>query len=286
VGHKWTSTPKATPSSQGARGARAATILLVQSPREPVVVGRGRLGRSLAGALGCPLLPGRETVAVPPGCLCLVAVPDPALAETAARLRGDGAAIVHVSGAHGLDVLDAAARRGHPVGAFHPLRSFPAPLGPEAFQGILFGIDASDATLLAELDALGQRLGGWTRQIPSGDRIRYHAAATLAGPLLVALAAQAAAVLGEVGFSRDEALDALLPFVAGTVDNLRALRLPGALIGPVRRGDPDTVARHVAALSGDVAAAYRALTRTAVGLAEEAGLDEDTARLLRERVSG
>jgi len=221
---------------------------------------------------------------VPAGSLCLIAVPDPALAGTAARLRGGGAALVHVSGAHGLDVLGDAARRGHPVGAFHPLRSFPAPLGPEAFNGVLFGIDASDDALLAELEALGVRLGGWTRRIRGGDRIRYHAAATLAGPLLVALVAQAADVLGEVGFSREEALDALLPFIGGTVDNLRALRLPGALIGPVRRGDPDTVARHVEALHDDAAAAYRALTRTAISLAEEAGLDAATARLLRARV--
>jgi predicted short-subunit dehydrogenase-like oxidoreductase (DUF2520 family) len=248
------------------------------------VVGRGRLGRSLAGALRCPLLPGRETVDVPAGCLCLVAVPDPALAATAARVRGDGAAVVHVSGAHGLDVLNPAARRGHPVGAFHPLRSFPAPLGPEAFHGVLFGIDASDDVLLAELEALGARLGGWTRRIRGGDRIRYHAAATLAGPLLVALAAQAAGVLGDVGFSRDEALDALLPFIGGTLDNLRTLRLPGALIGPVRRGDPDTVARHVEALHGDAATAYRALTRTAIRLAEEAGLDPAVAGRLREAV--
>jgi predicted short-subunit dehydrogenase-like oxidoreductase (DUF2520 family) len=257
----------------------------VQPLREPVVVGRGRLGRSLAGALGCPLLPGQGTVDVPAGSLCLVAVPDPALAATAARLRGDRAAIVHVSGAHGLDVLDAAARSGHPVGAFHPLRSFPAPLGPEAFHGVLFGIDASDDALLAELETLGARLGGWTRRIRGGDRIRYHAAATLAGPLLVALAAQAAGVLGEVGFSREEALDALLPFVGGTVDNLRALRLPGALIGPVRRGDPDTVARHVRALHGAAAAAYRALTGTAIELAEEAGLDPAVAAELRDAVS-
>jgi predicted short-subunit dehydrogenase-like oxidoreductase (DUF2520 family) len=90
--------------------------------------------------------------------------------------------------------------------------------------------------------------------------------------------------LGDVGFSRDEALDALLPFIGGTVDNLRALRLPGALIGPVRRGDPETVARHVATLHGEVAAAYRALTRTAIRLAEEAGLDPAVAAELRDAV--
>ena len=91
-------------------------------------------------------------------------------------------------------------------------------------------------------------------------------------------------MLGEAGFDRDEALDALLPLIAGTVDNLRALRLPGALIGPVRRGDPDTVARHVAALHGDPAAAYRALTRTAIRLADEAGLDPAVADRLRDAV--
>jgi len=248
------------------------------------VLGRGRLGRSLAAALRCPLLPGRTSVEVPAGSLCLLAVPDPALPTVAARLRGEDAAFVHVSGAHGLDVLEAAARRGHPVGAFHPLRSFPAPLGADAFHGILFALDASDAGLLTELEALGRELGGWTRRVRGADRLPYHAAGTMAGPLLVALVAQAAEVLGEAGFARDEALAALLPYLRATVGNLEALRLPGALIGPVRRGDPDTVARHLGALHGPALDGYRALTRTAIGLAEEAGLEADSARRLRELV--
>jgi predicted short-subunit dehydrogenase-like oxidoreductase (DUF2520 family) len=154
----------------------------------------------------------------------------------------------------------------------------------EAFRGILFGIDASDDGLLAALEALGARLGGWTRRIPGGDRPRYHAGATMAGPLLVALAAQAVDAFVEIGLTRDEALEALLPLMRGTTENLRALRLPGALIGPVRRGDPRTVARHVAALRGDALASYRALTRTSIELARELGLDPEAAERLRAEV--
>jgi predicted short-subunit dehydrogenase-like oxidoreductase (DUF2520 family) len=181
-------------------------------------------------------------------------------------------------------VLAGASARGLPVGAFHPLQSFPAPRPPEAFEGVLFAIDASDAELLAELESLASRLGGRPRRVLGSDRARYHAAGTLIGPLLIALAAQTAEVFGELGFSREEAIEAMVPFMRGTVDNLEALGLPDALIGPVRRGDPRTVARHLSALSGDALESYRALTRTAIRLAEEAGLGADAARELRELI--
>ena len=69
-------------------------------------------------------------------------------------------------------------------------------------------------------------------------------------------------------------LEALLPLVRASVDNVDALGAPAALTGPVARGDVDTVARHLDALPADERAAYRASAREALRLrgADDAAL--------------
>lgn len=240
---------------------------------EWVVIGRGRLGSSLAGALGCKLLEGRSAGAVPEGSVCLIAVPDQHVAALAGRLRGRDAAFVHLSGAYDLELLQPAAARGHAVGAFHPMQSFPESRPPDAFAGTFFAIDASTQELYDRLAALALRLGGWSARLPAEDRAAYHAAATMAGPLVVALISIAVRQFERAGLPAEQALKALLPYLAGTVRNLQAQGLPGALIGPVRRGDVETVRRHLGALDTGARDAYVALSAEALELARKAGLD-------------
>src|SRR5437588_12584200 len=139
-----------------------------------VVVGRGRLGRSLAGALGARLVPGREALAPGPEALVLLAVPDAAVTEVAARIAGQrpaaGRAYVHLSGALGLDALEPLRAVGFAVGSLHPLQAFGRPRPPEAFDGVTFAVDASGDGLLAELDQLALRLGGVPRRVRDPER--------------------------------------------------------------------------------------------------------------------
>ena len=58
-------------------------------------------------------------------------------------------------------------------------------------------------------------------------------------------------------------LEAFLPLVRATVDNVGELGPADALTGPVARGDARTVARHLDELSGDDRDAYRAFARLA-----------------------
>jgi predicted short-subunit dehydrogenase-like oxidoreductase (DUF2520 family) len=150
--------------------------------RQPVVVGRGRLGRSLATALSCQLLEGHRATTVPVNCLCLIAVPDPAISSTAARLEGDGAAFVHLSASYGFELLEHAARRGHAVGALHPLQSFPEVREKAAFAHTFFAIDASTPELLEDLERLAKLLGGTATRIGGDHRLIYAAGANMAGP--------------------------------------------------------------------------------------------------------
>jgi predicted short-subunit dehydrogenase-like oxidoreductase (DUF2520 family) len=57
------------------------------------------------------------------------------------------------------------------------------------------------------------------------------------------------------------------------VANLTAMGAGTSLTGPVRRGDVETVVRHLAVLRGSEREAYLALSREALRLAERAGLE-------------
>jgi predicted short-subunit dehydrogenase-like oxidoreductase (DUF2520 family) len=274
---------------------------------ETLVLGRGRLGRSLSGALaaaGIParLLPGRDreeslkVVLESPDCLVVLAVPDQFIGGLAERLAAQpglppGASFVHLSGALGLGALQPLAAIGRRVGCFHPLQPFPAVRGPEAFHGCVCSLDASHALLYAELEALAGALGAIPRRLPEQWRPLYHAAAVMASSYLVVLAAQAAEMLQAAGWSRPDALQALLPLMRGTLDNLGMEGLPGGLSGPMRRGDAATVARHIEAIEAagalaETAKIYRLLGQAAIGLAAETGLPASEVRDLQRAVAG
>jgi predicted short-subunit dehydrogenase-like oxidoreductase (DUF2520 family) len=261
-----------------------------------LVLGRGRLGRSLTAALraaGCAvtLEPGRDrpdVVGAGGGGLVVLAVPDGAVGAVAGALAGElprGAAAVHLSGALGLDALAPLAALGHPVGSLHPLQPFPVERPPSAFHGSLVAVDASEAALLVRLEAIAALLGARPRRVRDGQRAAYHAAASLAANLVVALADQSRIVFESVGWSGADAQDAVASLMRGSLDALDLVGLPQALSGPMRRGDAATVAGHVTALErvavpggrAQPLEVYRVLGRAAVDVAVRCGLAPDGA---------
>jgi predicted short-subunit dehydrogenase-like oxidoreductase (DUF2520 family) len=210
--------------------------------------------------------------------------------ELAALPLPYGAAVVHLSGALGLDVLEPVSEGGWEAGSFHPLQSFPVVRPPDAFTHSLVAVDATTKELLGELRGLAARLGARARQVTDEQRTRYHAAAVMGSNYLVALTAQAVEVLASIGWTQEEALGALLPLQTGVLQNLARERLPNALIGPIRRGDHETVTRQIAALGAagleSSAETYRILGRAALRLAREAGLDEAAAKRIEEALTG
>lgn len=213
--------------------------------------------------------------------LTIIAVPDREIAPTCATIRWRrGAIVVHTSGGTSLTALLSASEAGAHTGGWHPLKSFAGTPRDADLAGVTFAIEAESPvreTLLSLTDAVG----AVPIFLQPGHRARYHAAAALASNGLVALVAEAAGMWGAFGVDRAEALTALLPLVEGTVANLRAVGLPGALTGPVERGDVETVHAHLAAMDMRDSAAYRALGRTAVRLAgEKGGLTDEQRRAL------
>ncbi|HEX7132720.1 MAG TPA: hypothetical protein VF228_09095, partial [Iamia sp.] len=92
------------------------------------IVGRGRAGGALAGALEAvgwdvEVVPGTSAVAADGVDLVVLAVPDGVIGPVAAAVAPGPAVVSHLSGSLGLDVLAPLERRA----SVHPLVSLPTP---------------------------------------------------------------------------------------------------------------------------------------------------------------
>ena len=262
-----------------------------ESGRRLALVGPGRAGGAVARALTgvgwrvvgvagrAPDAPGVRAAAAhfgaaagtPPSVvaeadLVLLATPDRAIDAVAAEIAvavAPTTLVVHLSGARGLDALDAVPAR---TGALHPLQSLPdAEVGAQRLAGAYAAV-AGDP----EVAELARSMGMHPLRVADVDRAGYHAAACIASNHLVALLAQAEACT-------DVPLEALLVLVRATVDNVADFGVRDALTGPVARGDAATVRSHLDAIPAGEREAYVALARRAAVLA---GRTEDLEGVL------
>ena len=178
------------------------------------IVGAGRVGTSLAvlwqrgghrivGVAGGSATPERaarflpgvpvvDAVGAAAGAeVVVIATPDAAIATVCEEMAKAGAlgsarAVVHASGATGLDVLEAAASVGATTLSVHPLQTCPTvEAAVEAIPGASFAVTA----LGEEGYALGERLardaGGQPFRLADERKPLYHAAAVFASNYLV-----------------------------------------------------------------------------------------------------
>jgi predicted short-subunit dehydrogenase-like oxidoreductase (DUF2520 family) len=239
-----------------------------------VVIGRGRAGRSIAAAAdraGIAVeLAGRDQSLEACGRaeVALLCVPDSAIGEACAALLPAVPPlrfIGHLSGATGLDVLQAAQARGADVFSVHPLQTIPD-AGAELASAPCAVAGSSEGAVGLARD-LAESLGMRPFEVPDENRAAYHAAAAMASNLLVALEESAAELLRQSGV--DEPRELLAPLVLRTAANW-AERGEQALTGPIARGDVATVGRHLAALretAPDLLPIYEALAARARELA-------------------
>jgi predicted short-subunit dehydrogenase-like oxidoreductase (DUF2520 family) len=212
------------------------------------IVGGGRLGRALAGALGAtgPFGRGHDGTGADVVLLC---VPDGEIAAAATCVDvGPPARLVgHCSGATGLDVL-----APHEAFSLHPLMTVTR-AGAD-FRGAGAAVSGSSARALAFARRLAERLGMRAFEVAAEERAAYHAGAAMASNFLIALETAAERVAGI-----DRAL--LVPLVRASVETWAA-EGAAALTGPIARGDEATVARHreaIAERAPDLLALYDVL---------------------------
>jgi predicted short-subunit dehydrogenase-like oxidoreductase (DUF2520 family) len=260
----------------------------MKPPRKPArktdvaLIGLGNWGTSLAAALNRARIPLSEVIVrrckpssplptvswknaaldAPIFWLC---VPDSAISDVAAQIarhRPDlrGQIVIHSSGALTVDALDRVRRAGAAVASIHPLMTFPT-RDPVALDGVLFGVEASSPAARRTLHGIIHKLGGRHFDISSSNKALYHAAGTLASPLLVSHLAAAIETARLAGLDARTAAQWVEALATATARNLFARGPSRSFSGPFSRGDTHTIHLHLQALQKHpiLADVYRSL---------------------------
>lgn len=265
------------------------------------MIGAGPVATTLAGALrlaGVPVLglwarkPERARAAgavagvasfsaAPPDLLLeadavITAVRDDAITDVADMLVSSGFVaskhvLIHCSGAMSAgQAFGAVTKQVRGVATLHPLRAIAdAREAIEDLAGTVFGIEGDEAGRSVARD-LVRAMRGRPLELAETQMAAYHAAAAMVSNYVVALIDSAAQLLEQGGIERKEALGALLPLARGAVANVEERGVDQGLTGPIRRGDTETIAKHLAALKElppELQTVYRVLGSQTVSIA-------------------
>jgi predicted short-subunit dehydrogenase-like oxidoreductase (DUF2520 family) len=212
------------------------------------------------------------------GNVIIITTPDDLIADTCLLLVSEGAVrkgdyVLHMSGALQLDVLEPAERVGARTACIHPLQTFADVEGAvKRMSGSVFAVTARDDQTELWAEELVRSLGGQPVVLAEKDKTLYHVGAVLASNLLVALEHAAELLYQEIGMSGESALQALMPLIEGTVENLKKHGTEKALTGPVARGDIGIIRQHLEFMEEEdrevLLKVYASLSLYALDLAE------------------
>jgi predicted short-subunit dehydrogenase-like oxidoreductase (DUF2520 family) len=280
------------------------------------IVGAGRVGTSLAvlwrraghrivavaGGAATPARAARflpdvrvlDAVGAATGAeVVVIATPDAVIEAVCEEMAKAGAletagAVVHASGAAGLEALGAAASVGATTLSVHPLQTCPTvEAAVEAIPGAAFAVTAHDERGHELGERLARDAGG--RPFPIADELKplYHAAAVFASNYVVTVTALAEELQRAAGVPDPTA--ALAPLQEATLANVHRVGSAEALTGPAVRGDAITLQRNLEALARQAPGAvgpYVALADLALALAERSGRVAPAGREAVEEVLG
>ena len=181
--------------------------------------------------------------------LIFITTPDDAIAPVVSQIQWHaGQSVVHCSGADSTDILEPAKKSGAQVGAFHPLQTFASiKQAIENMPGSTFALEA-ESPLLNTLKDMATALDGRWIELKAGDKVVYHVAAVFACNYMVTLVKLATDLWQTLAIPPQQATQALLPLLRGTINNIDTMGIPQCLTGPIARGDTGTIKKHLSAL--------------------------------------
>ncbi|MBL4634970.1 MAG: DUF2520 domain-containing protein [Kofleriaceae bacterium] len=215
----------------------------------------------------------------------ILAVRDSAISELSEALLSanclrDNHVLLHCSGASSATrVFSPVLAKVAGVGTIHPLAAMANVGGPpSSLLGLRYGIEG-DVRGRAVAKQLCSAMSGVALELRASQMAGYHAAASIASNFLVALLDSSRALLEAQGIDAELAMPSLCDLAIGAIENVRERGLPGALTGPIRRGDTETVRGHLQAITTscpEIESVYRELGLAALKLADGCGDITDT----------
>lgn len=256
-------------------------------PIEGVITRSAPTARKAAALVGAKAFSDRPIPLCRQGAIVFITTPDDAIKKTCDGIAAregfqQGAVVIHCSGALSSKILASAGQCGAVGACLHPLQSLAsAEQAERILPGSYCAIEGQGGALRV-VARLVKDLGGIAVEIKPEAKALYHAAAVVASNYLVALLDVALELDRVAGIAPDAAFKALMPLIQGTLENIGSVGIPEALTGPIARGDIQTVAGHLEAMSKqapDVLVLYKVLGCRTVALARAKGtLDEEVAQ--------
>jgi predicted short-subunit dehydrogenase-like oxidoreductase (DUF2520 family) len=212
---------------------------------------------------------------------------DDALQESAKVLANSGTwkgrLVFHSSGALSSDVLAPFKRLGASTASLHPMMTFVPGSAPE-MVGVPFAVEGEKRAVgVARL--IARDVGGEAFGIRKPGKVLYHALGSFSSPMLVATLVTAERVGRAAGLSPAQTRKVMRPILEQTLKNYFSAGAAAAFSGPIKRGDLDTIQRHLRELVRvpEAAAVYRALVRSALRDLPSGKKEELLALLEKER---
>ncbi len=209
-----------------------------------------------------------------------LAVPDDVIPEIARAIAAQGeaperCAAFHMSGALSTDALSPLHAVGYNVGSFYPLQTVAHSVtGAERLAGSSVSIAGEPPALQVAQRLLGV-LGCRALSVPARYRPSQHAAAILGSNYLAVVLASAYRMLGSAGVSGEDAKVALLALARGTIDNIEEMGLERALVGPITRGEVETLSLHLRSVDPRSGELYKVLGRELIELLGPDDINEE-----------
>ena len=194
---------------------------------------------------------------------------DDALAETAQKLakRGNwkGKLVLHSSGALTSEILAPLAGRGAYTASLHPMMTFVTGGAGIDMSKVPFAVEGSQRGVAAAREVI-RRLKAQVFEIRKEAKVLYHALGSFSSPMVVATLVTAERVGKAAGLSAKQVRKIMTPILLQTTVNYLQRGPALAFSGPIKRGDLNTVRRHLQELSRVPGASdvYRALVKSAL----------------------
>lgn len=224
------------------------------------------------------------------GDLILITVPDDAIENLVDELNESfdsfkNKSFAHCSGAHSSFILNKLKKKGAMTASFHPNRSITD--STNNFNKTWFDVEG-DQELVQVLKSIVEEFEAHMFEIKAEQKPYLHASAVIASNYLVVLTdlISKVSVMGDL--PEDDSLNALLPLMRNTLDNIEENGISNSLTGPIARGDVNTVKRHLELLSTDenVRTLYLTLGREALSLSDLENTDPASFKRLSALLQG
>ncbi len=189
-------------------------------------------------------------------------------------VRWTGKIVAHLSGVLPSTILQPLHGKGARVAAVHAVYAFAEDPRENRFANKIWYNMEGDKEALDFFEELLSHTGNPFKRVSIEQKEAIHIASVIYANFYISLAEMSRKILRNQGFPDKEIFDMLSPLLTSSVEQVLQHGTEGALTGPIKRGDMETLVSHLKYLQEhhpDLLPAYKLLSRILIPIS---GLSE------------